>query len=83
MTQTKSGRYRAKLTHNGVLEHLGTFDTAEEAALAYNERAAELGKVPNVIDPVKLARAQADAEVLAKAVSRHAVTTALTSALNV
>ena len=83
MNQIKSGRYQARLQHNGVQKILGTFDTAEEAALAHNERAAELGKVPNVIDPVKLARAQADAEVLAKAVSRHAVTTALTSALNV
>lgn len=35
-------RYRAVLTHDGVKYHLGTFDTPEEAAAAYNAKAAEL-----------------------------------------
>lgn len=31
--------YRAAVTHEGVRHNLGTFETPEEAALAYNEAA--------------------------------------------
>jgi len=35
-------RFRAVITHNKEKRHLGTFDTPEEAALAYNQKALEL-----------------------------------------
>lgn len=35
-------RYMARLTYNKHTEHLGFFDTAEEAAIAYNNRKEEL-----------------------------------------
>ncbi len=37
--QVKGGRWRAHLTHNKTSLHLGVFDSAEDAALAYNEAA--------------------------------------------
>jgi len=37
-----SGRWRAKIKANGVVRHLGIYDTAEEAAVAYNWAAREL-----------------------------------------
>lgn len=40
--QRKSGRYRAVIRHNNRLIHLGTYDTAYDAAIAYNARAIEL-----------------------------------------
>ena len=58
-------------------KHLGTFKTAEEAALAYNERARQLGKPLNDVPPVEAAEpaaaaqhANTDAEMAAAA---HAV----------
>lgn len=37
-----SGRYAARLMHNGVMLNLGYFDTPEDAARAYDERSKEL-----------------------------------------
>lgn len=40
---SKTGdRYSAKIRHDGIREHLGTFDTAEEASEAYNKRGYEI-----------------------------------------
>lgn len=41
MTQTKNG-FTSKLQHNGVLYQLGTYSTAEEAAMAYDRKLEEL-----------------------------------------
>jgi hypothetical protein len=35
-------RFSAALTHNGRHIYLGTYDTQEEAALAYNKKKVEL-----------------------------------------
>ena len=35
-------KYRAIITINNKTVHIGMFDTAEDAALAYNKRAAEV-----------------------------------------
>lgn len=47
-------RFRAVISANGKSMHLGMFDTAEEAAMAYNEKSKELfgdeGK-QNIINP--------------------------------
>lgn len=39
---TKQRRWRARIRHNYKLIHLGYFNTEEEAALAYNEKAKQL-----------------------------------------
>jgi hypothetical protein len=36
------GRWEARIGIGGRYQHLGTFDTAEEAAVAYNAKAVEL-----------------------------------------
>ncbi len=38
----KTNKYKAYIRYRGVLIHLGMFDTANDAALAYNEKAVEL-----------------------------------------
>lgn len=38
----ESRRYRVVISVNGKSEHIGMFDTAEEAAMAYNRRSWEL-----------------------------------------
>lgn len=38
----KSGRYRARIRHNGVLISIGNYDTLEEARQAYINKANEL-----------------------------------------
>lgn len=52
VTKLKSGKFKATITVNYITTSLGTFKTAEEAALAYNEAAttyhgefAQLNKV--------------------------------------
>lgn len=35
-------RWRARIASGGVLQHIGTFDTAQDAARAYDERAIEI-----------------------------------------
>lgn len=39
VSKRKSGKYRARIKINGKLTTVGTFDTAEEASNAYEERA--------------------------------------------
>jgi len=52
----ENNRYRAVISVNRKSIHIGMFDTAEEAALAYNKKSKELygddGKI-NVIKPRK------------------------------
>lgn len=38
----ENSRFRAVISHKGKTMHLGMFDTAEEAAVAYNKRSIEL-----------------------------------------
>lgn len=45
VTQRASGRYRAQGRFNGKVETLGYFDTAEAAALAYQQEADRLNDV--------------------------------------
>tara|TARA_R110000772_G_C13310276_1_gene440153 strand:- start:10107 stop:10640 length:534 start_codon:yes stop_codon:yes gene_type:complete len=47
--QVGSGKHRASICDGGVTRHLGTYDTANEAAMAYNDEAAPLGKPLNII----------------------------------
>lgn len=39
--QCLSGRWRARIRHNGAQKHLGCFDTPEQAASAYNAAAIQ------------------------------------------
>lgn len=46
-------RWVTRISFNYKIQHIGVFDTEEEAALAYNQKALELGFAPerlNVID---------------------------------
>ena len=46
-------RWVTRIRCNYKIQHIGVFDTEEEAALAYNQKALELGFAPerlNVID---------------------------------
>ena len=49
----ENSRFRAVISHKGKTMHLGMFDTAEQAALAYNKRSLELfgeeGKVNKLL----------------------------------
>ena len=49
----ENSRYRAVISYKGKTMHLGMFDTAEGAALAYNKRSVELfgddGKVNKIL----------------------------------
>tara|TARA_R110000803_G_scaffold50710_3_gene105062 strand:- start:224 stop:763 length:540 start_codon:yes stop_codon:yes gene_type:complete len=44
-----SGKHRASICDGGTTRHLGTYETANEAAMAYNDEAAPLGKSLNII----------------------------------
>ncbi|MEM6964931.1 MAG: Pathogenesis-related transcriptional factor and ERF protein [Bacteroidota bacterium] len=66
----ESTRYRAVISHNGKSIHIGMFDTAEEAADAYNKKSKEFygdeGKI-NKIPRAALAAAKKAAKEKAKA----------------
>ena len=66
----ESTRYRAVISYKGKSIHIGMFDTAEEAADAYNKKSKEYygseGKI-NVIPKAKLAAAKKNAAEKAKA----------------
>ena len=38
----RTNRWRAKIAHDGLEIHLGYYDSAEEAAMAYNSAAVKL-----------------------------------------
>ena len=42
LRKRKNGRWETQIVHQGVRHYLGTFDSAEEALIARNKRAAEL-----------------------------------------
>ena len=47
-------RYQAQITNNGKLENIGTYDTKEEAAQMFDEKARELGRpLSHLNDPSK------------------------------
>ena len=66
----ESTRYRAVISYKGKSIHIGMYDTAEEAADAYNQKSKEYygkdGKI-NVIPKAKLAAAKKAAAAKAKA----------------
>jgi hypothetical protein len=62
----KGRRFQARLKHKGVDLNLGTFDTADCAALAYDAKSRELGRPEELLN-FPLARADA-----AEAASFHA-----------
>jgi len=50
--KTSNGKYAARLWHNGVKLHIGTYDTPEAAARAYDKKAKELfGEFANLNFP--------------------------------
>jgi hypothetical protein len=42
VTSRPDGKWRARITVSGKVRHLGLFDTKQDAALAYNQKASEL-----------------------------------------
>jgi len=48
------GRWMAMISNQGKQTYIGLFDTAEEAAIAYNRRALELSGEFAVLNPVEL-----------------------------
>lgn len=51
-----SGRYYTHINYNNKRETIGTFDSIKEAIKAYNKRALELGKEPQIYIDEKLER---------------------------
>jgi hypothetical protein len=49
----RSGRFRARIVHNGTRIYLGLFDNEEDAARAYNEKARELFGEFAYLNPVE------------------------------
>lgn len=56
----ENNRYRAVISINRKSVHLGMFDTAEEAALAYNRKSRELYGEDGKINIIKTKKSQAD-----------------------
>jgi hypothetical protein len=56
----ENNRYRAVISINRKSVHLGMFDTAEEAALAYNKKSRELYGEEGKINLIKTKKSQAE-----------------------
>jgi len=48
----KRDDWQAQITHNGKTEYIGTFPTETSAAIAFNERAKELGISKEYLNPL-------------------------------
>lgn len=56
ISRLPSGRYFTKISYNNKTHTIGTFDTVKEAVEAYNKKALEIGKEPQIYINEKLER---------------------------
>lgn len=50
VVQRENGKFRSSIRHKKVLHRLGQYETSEEAALAYDEKARGLGRAESTLN---------------------------------